>query len=180
MVIIYNYIKKIKFKGCKITMKKLEIDLELLFQSFSFEDEGLCREFLDSHTGEILNVPNDVNLVIEGKISEKDLADWEREFLIVARAIENDVEDRYILIPKIKTSYYYSAMEQFISEEIQSNLLREKLLSALNANHPMRNFKDALGEFPEELEKWYDFEEKKGKEYVIGWLYDRGILLNYI
>jgi hypothetical protein len=41
-------------------MKKLKIDLELLYQSFLFEKEDLCKEYLDTETGDIINIPEEI------------------------------------------------------------------------------------------------------------------------
>jgi hypothetical protein len=156
-------------------MKKLNIDLDLLFQSFSFEDDGLCKEYLDTETGDIINISNEVSKVIDGQAAEESLEDWEKEILRDAYAVSEDKSNRYILIPKIEASYFEAFIEEFIKERITSELLQRRLQKALSEVNTMRNFKNVLSDYPEELDLWYDFEEEKGKEYVEEWLMERGI-----
>lgn len=159
-------------------MKKLNIDLDLLFQSFSFEDEGLCKEYLDTDTGELLNISSEVSRVINGQASEESLEDWEKEILKDAYAVAEDNSNRYILIPKIKSSYFETFIEEFINVRVSSELLQRRLRKALGEINIMRNFKNVLSDYPEELDIWYDFEEEKGKEYVVDWLRERGIVVS--
>lgn len=156
-------------------MKQLKIDLELLVQSFSFNEDDLGKEYLDTHTGDIINIPYEVNKVVQGKVDEDDLADWQKELLEEGYAIEEDTEDRYILVPNIDDSYFYDAMVNYARNEVDSEDLKGKLLYALNKSQPMKEFKNVIFKDAEELDKWQDFEEKKLKEYATNWLSDRGI-----
>lgn len=161
----------------QMNMKKLNIDLELLFQSLSFDDDTLGSEYLDTETGDIMNIPYEVTKVVKGEIDEEALADWQKELLKDAYTIEEDSEDRYIMIPNIDDSFFYDAMVQFSEYEVESEILGEKLLDALNGRNPMRNFKNVICQYPEELDKWYAYEDQKAKEYVIDWLRGEGIEL---
>ncbi len=151
-------------------MKKLKIDLELLIQSLSFDDEELAREYLDTHTGDIINIPNGLQQVVNGNQEETTLSDWQKELLEVAYSIKEDKEQRYVLIPNIEESYFYNAMIDFTNEKIASEGLKETLLKALQGTNPMRSFKNIIFENQEEEEKWYIYEEKKFEEYAIQWL----------
>lgn len=161
-------------------MKKLKIDLELLYQSFVFENEDLCKEYLDTDTGDIINIPEEIIKVIEEEAEEKDLEDWQKGLLGEASAVAADNKERYILIPHINASYLDGAIESFIEEKITDESLKSKLTSTLNEEDPMRSFKNVLCDYPEELEQWYDYEEQKGKEYVIDWLRERKIQIAYV
>lgn len=156
-------------------MKKLQVDLDLIFQSFGFEDEGLCKEYLDTDNGEVINIPTNVSKVLDGKLDLVELTDWEKELLEEAFLVKEDEENRFIEIPKIKSSFFNNAMESFLGEKIIDKVLKDKLSTALRAWEPMKKFKEALIEYPEELDMWYDFEEEKGREYVKHWLMERGI-----
>ena len=156
-------------------MKKLKIDLDLLMDSFSINDDELAKEYLDTNTGDILHIPCEVKRVAEGNGEEEDLADWEKDLLEEAYAIEEDEEDRYIMLPHIEDSYFYDAMVKFIRERVTSEELKEKLSAALSKSQPMRSFKSIIFNYEEELDKWQDYEEEKTKEYVISWLKDIGI-----
>lgn len=160
-------------------MKKLKIDLELLYQSFVFENEDLCKEYLDTDTGDIINIPEEIIKIIEEEADEKNLEDWQKELLVEAYAVAADNKERYILIPNINPSYLDGALESFI-ENIDSDSLKDKLTTTLNEEVPMRSFKNVLCDYPDELDLWYSYEEQKGKEYVIDWLRERNIQIVYV
>ncbi|WML33031.1 UPF0158 family protein [Clostridium sp. OS1-26] len=158
-------------------MKKLNIDLELLVQSFSFNEDDLAKEYLDTYTGEIINIPSELEKVVQGEQSEDELEEWQRELLKDAYAVKNDEEERYILIPNTDETYNNNIMVSFTNEIVCSENLRDKLLNALNSNQPMRNFKNILFEHEEELVKWEAYEEEKAEEYATNWLKELGIEL---
>ena len=150
-------------------MSKIEIDLDELVLSFGFDDEELAKEYFDRETGNIINIPRTVMKVAEGDKEEEDLDDWEKELLEDAEAILEDMEDRYLAIPSIESSYFYRAMQSF-AEEVQDNNIKNELLKALNLSNPMRQFKTAISKYMEVQNLWYDYEDNKAKEYVIEWL----------
>jgi hypothetical protein len=151
-------------------MKKLRFNLEDLVSSFTFDSEGLAKEYFDTFTGEVINIPDEVMRAAEGDMEEEELADWQRELLAEAEAILEDEENRYLVIPKIKSSYVYDAMVEFAGQLPGESKLKEKLEAAFNGKHPMRDFKDELHNYPEELEQWYEYEDNKAKDYVLQWL----------
>lgn len=158
-------------------MKKLKIDLELLVQSFSFNEDDLGKEYLDTHTGDIINVPSELKNVVEGQRAESKLDDWQKELLEDAYAIAKDEENRYIVVPNIEDSYFHDVMLNFSNEKIFSEELRGELIRTLNGSKPMRGFKNIIFKYPENLDIWQEYEEEKLREYAINWLRKRGIEL---
>jgi hypothetical protein len=158
-------------------MKKLKIDLELLVQSFSFNEDDLGKEYLDTHTGDIINVPSELKSVVEGQLAESKLDDWQKELLEDAYAIAKDEENRYIVVPNIEDSYFHDVMLNFSNEKIFSEDLRGELIRTLNGSQSMRGFKNIIFKHPENLDDWQEYEEEKLKEYAINWLRNRGIEL---
>lgn len=156
-------------------MTKLKIDLELLVQSFSFNEDDLGKEYLDTHTGEIINIPSEIDKVVEGNGDEEELDDWQKELLKDAYAITENKEDNYVLIPNIEESYFYDVMAGFSKEKVSSEELSGELINALNSSQPMRGFKNIIFENPEILEDWEEYEDQKLKEYAINWLKSIGI-----
>lgn len=158
-------------------MKKLNIDLELLVQSFSFNEDDLAKEYLDTYTGDIINIPSELDKVVQGEQNEEELEQWQRELLKDAYAVKNDEEERYILIPNTDETYNNNIMVSFTKEIVCSENLRDMLLNALSSNQPERNFKNILFEHEEELVKWEAYEEKKAEEYATNWLRELDIEL---
>jgi Uncharacterised protein family (UPF0158). len=158
-------------------MIKLNIDLELLMQSFSFNEDDLGKEYLDTHTGDIINIPSELKDVVEGKNVESDLDDWQKELLGDAYAIAKDESNRYIIVPKIEDSYFYDIMVNFSKEKVSSVDLRAKLIKVLNVTKSARDFKNVLFKYPRNLDDWHEYEEKCLRKYAIKWLESRGIEL---
>lgn len=156
-------------------MKKLKVDLELLLQSLSFNNEGLCKEYLDTITGDILNIPDDIDKVVKGTLSEESLPDWKKDLLSDGYAIANDKEQRYIFIPNVDIICSDIDMKEFVVRKIKDPELSSKLSNALKEKNPMRSFKNALSYNVELLDKWYDYEEEIGKKIASKWLKEFGI-----
>jgi hypothetical protein len=150
-------------------MPKIEIDLDELVLSFGFDDEELAKEYFDRETGNIINIPRAVMKVAGGDKDQEELDDWEKELLEDAEAVLEDMEDRYLVIPSIESSYFYTAMQSF-AEQVQDNNIKSELLKALNSTNPMRQFKNTVSNYMEVQNLWYDYEDNKAKEYVIEWL----------
>jgi len=158
-------------------MIKLNIDLDLLVQSFSFNEDELGKEYLDTHTGDIINIPSELKTVVEGNKVESELDDWQKELLEDAYAIIKDKGNRYIIVPNIEDSYFYNIMVNFSNEKVSSVDLRAKLIKTLNLSQSKRDFKNILFKYPQNLDDWQEYEEKKLREYAINWLKGRGIEL---
>jgi hypothetical protein len=100
--------------------------------------------------------------------NDKDkLPDWQKEEFELARNIQEN-PDRYVYIEPLPSYEKYNLMEEFAS--MQKERLRELLFVALNGKGAFRRFKDVLLNFPEERQKWFDFEnewmEKKAIEFL--------------
>jgi hypothetical protein len=151
-------------------MTKVKIDLEELVLSFGFDDEELATEYFSRKTGEIINIPRNVMKAAEGDLDEAELDEWERELISDAEAILEDLDDNYLVIPSIADSFFYNAMSNFTEEAVIDDKMKEKLGRALNSSHPMREFKRAVSNNSQVQDLWYEYEDRKSKEYVIEWL----------
>jgi len=74
----------------------------------------------------------------------------------------------WVEIDGIKSYQKYNLMEDFAAR--QNDRLRELLSVALNGKGAFRRFKDVLYSFPEEQEKWYEFEHEWLKQQAIDFL----------
>ena len=156
-------------------MEKLKIDLELLAQSFAFDDDELGVEYLDKESGDIINIPSELFKVLNGELKEDELADWHKGLLEDAYSIKGLEGTRYIRIPNLEDSYLFNVMVDFINEKVIDQEIKQKLLKALDSSNPMRNFKNIIFENLEDEEKWDIYEEKKLEDYAVKWLKTIGI-----
>lgn len=156
-------------------MKKLKVDLQLLLQSLAFNNEGLCKEYLDTVTGDIINIPEDIDKVVNGILSEESLPDWKQDLLPEGYAISNDKEHRYIFIPTVDVICSNIDIEEFIVRKVKDPDLSSKLSNALKEKNPIRSFKNILSYNIELLDEWYDYEEQQGEKFARKWLKEFGI-----
>jgi hypothetical protein len=151
-------------------MRKIHIDLELLVQSFTFDDEGLGKEYLDTNNGDIINIPDDIEKVVLGELSEDNLTDWKKDLLEDAYIIGADMENRYVLIPKLETTFSNEDIKYFILKNISDSNLSATLFKTLEDDNPIKSFKYALSNYPQILDAWYDYEDSKRIEQANEWL----------
>lgn len=156
-------------------MRKIHIDLELLVQSFTFDDEGLGKEYLNTNNGDIINIPDDIEKVVLGELSEDNLPDWKKDLLEDAYIIGADVENRYVLIPKLETNFSNEDIKYFILKNISDSNLSATLFKTLEDDNPIKSFKYALSNYPQILDAWYDYEDSKRIEQANEWLKNLGL-----
>ncbi|MCB2286096.1 UPF0158 family protein [Clostridium algidicarnis] len=158
-------------------MKELNIDLDLLLESFSINEDDLGKEYLDTNTGEVINIPSELEGIAKGSFEESKLEEWQKELLEEAFKIKKDNNGRYIIIPTISEDYINNVMISFVNENMVSKDIEDKLKEALSGNSAFRSFKSVLFENHHELDKWHEYEEHKLKDYVISWLFNNNILI---
>lgn len=151
-------------------MMKLDVDLDLLLESFTLEKEGVCREYLDTITGEIINIPLEVSKAIKNDIDVEELEAWQKFLLEDAKAIDEDNEGRFLIIPTIKSEFNDKLMSDFINNEIKNTKLKESFIKVLEQKNPIKAFRSELYNNPSLLDPWHDYEEQKLKEYIKDWL----------
>ncbi len=73
--------------------------------------------------------------------------------------IPEDIEDnpRYLQIIPFCSHDTFTIMEDFI-DTLGSNAMTERLTKALKGKKPFRLFKDALDEYPDLPDRWFEFE----------------------
>jgi hypothetical protein len=107
-------------------------------------------------------------------ITIKDLPDWQKAEIEIAKNIQNNNTDRYVNIPEKPTYESYNMMVDFV-EKVEDELLREKLNIALDGKGAFRRFKRVLSGYPDYEKKWFTFKDKKIEEEIIEWLASIGI-----
>jgi hypothetical protein len=158
-------------------MKKLNVDLDLLLESFTLEKEGVCREYLDTLSGEVINIPVEVASAVENCSEGDELESWQRTLLEDAQAIYSDKDGRYLNIPTIKSDFSYKLIGDFISEVIKDKQSKEKFEKTLSHENAMTLFKNELYDNPTLLDLWHDYVEQKLKDYIVEWLQSFDIMV---
>lgn len=134
--------------------KQLKVDLDQLY--WAYEDATLENSYyLDLETGEILF------------FSELLMSDEEIEEKI--GEIEDELGKRYISLPRTSPQEGYRNMSEFI-ETVTNEDLKQKLWIAIDGQGAFRRFKNVLGGYPKERERWFEFKNARIEKRVKDWL----------
>jgi hypothetical protein len=156
-------------------MKKLKVDLKELVSEMEMGDNLELTGYLDTETGEIISMPDNVMRAVEDSDEAAEaLPDWEQGLVKTAEYILGDEKERFLLIPRRESREGHELMAAF-AETVTSKGLREKLAIALDGKGAFRRFRNVLNDYPSELERWYTFKDDRMREEAIGWLKDHGI-----
>jgi len=139
--------------------KKLRVDLGELCEAI--EDGSFDNEyFLDLETGEIILISEHMDDEETEKLKDR----IEKKF------------DRYEQIPKVESHEGYRDMVDFIAT-LYNEHLAELLEVAINGKGAFRRFKDVLLNYPEEMEKWFQFKDDRMEKRALEWLEDIDVTL---
>ncbi len=167
-------------------MKKLRIDFDELQKAMEDTVRDAFDYFLDTETGEIIILSEDILKRAKGLLSEgidEDMADYEEvEFDVpveVPEWMEDEIElaldiflyekDRYIRIPERMAEKGYRAMKEF-TDKLEAPELKQELLALLDGRGAFRKFKDALDPYPKQKKLWYGFNARVAREEMKEWL----------
>ncbi len=167
-------------------MKTLMIDFDELQKAMEDTVRDAFDYFLDTETGEIIILSEDILSRARGLLSEgidEDMADYEEvEFDVpveVPEWMEDEIElalyiflyekDRYARIPERVTDNGYKTMKDF-TEKLEDLPLKQRLLSLLDGPGVFRKFKDALDPYPKLKKLWYGFNAKIARDEMKEWL----------
>lgn len=155
--------------------KKLKVDLSELVHEMELGDNLELTGYLDTETGEILSMPDNVMRAVEDSDEAAEaLPDWEQELVEIAENILGDEKNRFLLIPRRESREGYELMAAF-AETVTNSDLREKLAVALDGKGAFRRFKNVLNHHPDELDRWYEFKDESIREEAVQWLIMNGI-----
>jgi len=147
------------------SLKVLKVDLEdisIVMDTDRWENEA----YLDTKTGEIIHIPTELdedNIYDDKYIS--DLPEWENEMVEDVKAVYEDEEERYIIIPERVSSDAYDMMVKF-TKRLDNLIVSEKLFDALDGRGAFRRFKNVLSRYPKINEQWYKFKMELEKQEV--------------
>ncbi len=143
--------------------KKLKVDLSELVFAMEMGDNMERSGYLDTETGEIIDLPDDIMRAVEDGETESLAVDWDEDLAETAENILGDEANRYLLIPRRESREGYEVMVAFTGA-VEDKHLGEKLGIALNGKGAFRRFRDVLKHHPGELEQWYKFKDDYLKE----------------
>jgi len=167
--------------------RRLKVDLaalEVAFESSDFESTW----YLDLETGKVLLIPEETasyreeltalaeeqGIDFAQAVAQSDLPDWEKEVTLDADRIEAGFGSRFIAVEQDDSSEAFRDMEKF-AQSVRNPAIGNRLLNALSGSRPFRRFKDAIGNYPEEEERWYAFRDERLRSRLLEWLAEEDI-----
>jgi hypothetical protein len=126
-------------------------------------DMGLSC-FIHSGTREIKFIPD------SDEYFGMDLEDFEQDI----EEIESNSE-QFIKIERMDSHESFKMMEDF-AENLDEEILKEKLTQALSHPKPFKNFRKVIEYSASHKNKWFEFKNKKLMEWVEGQLLQNGLL----
>lgn len=160
-------------EGHAMKKKKLKVDLNELVFAMEMGDNMERSGYLDTETGEVIDMPDDIMRAVEDGETESALVDWDEELAETADKILSDEKNRFLLIPKSESREGYDLMVDF-AETVKDKGLREKLAIALNGRGAFRRFRTVL-EQAGEVDRWYAFKDERSRNAAVEWLLKNGI-----
>jgi len=149
-----------------------KLDWEGLRLAVDFNDDSINYCFLNTHTGEVIIMPQEILRMVEDEAEDKidHLLNWEKDLVPEAREIVDHFE-RFERIPTIPPYDAYNWMVEF-ADSVTNPHLRDLLFVALNGKGAFRRFKNVLMNYPKEQELWYKMIDEKVDEWIREWLND--------
>jgi len=155
-------------------MKKLKVDVEDIAMIMDNHDR-VASYYLDTETGEVVSIPEEVMSALEGGESCEGLPAWEIDLLPQAKEILAG-SDRYEEIPIRFSHEGYRIMADF-ADGVKDPRIKRELEIALDGKGAFRRFKNVLRDYPEVEKQWFKFKANRDKEEVKDWLESIGIEL---
>ena len=169
----------------------MNIDFDEIQKAMEDTDRDAFDYFLDTETGEIIILSEDIINKAQEILAESyddDIGDYEdvevEEVPVIPEWMEDEIElaleifiyekERYTRIPERNPRYGYDTMKAF-AETVEDEPLREILLELLDGKNAFRRFKDSLAPYPKERKLWYGFNAKASRNEISAWLRSIGI-----
>lgn len=144
------------------------VKLSELIEALEFDSEEHVTR-VDLQNGCVVTVDRLVLDAVEKGDEEslRDVPDWQKDEVKIARAIVSDSGERFVDAPDKFDFHEYRQMERFIGT-IEDATAAEQLWRAIKGKGAFRYFKDTAGRLGL-LKQWYRYRDDAMKEFVIGW-----------
>jgi len=137
--------------------KKLKIDFEELLLALEGCPGEEIETYLDTETGEILLLHDDLDEVEE-----------------IRERIEADLSERYRLIEPMDSRESFRIMEDF-AVSLPESEIKSRLFDVLARGKPFRHFKDTVHSDLSLRDQWFAFRHDALAQYARDWLESIGI-----
>lgn len=129
----------------------------------------------DRQTGQVVTIEESLLSEVEQGEAPlaRDLSDWQRQELALARAIASDDDERFISPPRAFDFHEYRHLERFIGS-LADAYAANQLWRAIKRKGAFRRFKNTLHHLGLQ-DEWYRFRDAEMKKFVINWAEENGV-----
>jgi hypothetical protein len=149
------------------------IEMEIAFDNSSTD----MSYYLDLETGHVVLVTAEARRAIETEPHSGDEVDEcpasVQDAVDDARQVA-DGDERFVAIPSQRARGNLSDIQEFIGT-VANESLRERLWDAIQGHGAFDRFREILARYPEERERWFEFEQDCTMQRIMDWLADEGI-----
>jgi hypothetical protein len=173
-------------------LRKVKIDLNEISDAIDMSSD-MVTYYLDLEAGVTVFITEETNHLLETIFQEYfheqtekidweaayaayKIPDWQRQELQEAHLVETSGETRFVRIPALNSREGYDAMAEFI-ETVKVKDARSELREAISGRGAFRRFKDALENYPELRQKWFEFKKESLRQHALDWLESEDIRL---
>ena len=149
----------------KATVKLSDIIIGIESQSYEM------MSFLNVKTGDVVSITDEELQAAEEDEPIENYPDWQRDSILTA--IEIIEGDDYYALPSQFDLHEYEIMEKF-SLSIKDKNISDVLYYSIKGKGAFRRFKDNVYKYNIENE-WYEFRDRRIKEFAIEWCMSKGI-----
>ncbi|MEM6263230.1 MAG: UPF0158 family protein [Bacteroidota bacterium] len=148
---------------------------------FAFQESDPFHEshyVLNLKTLELILITDEISSeceqVVNGHKTKEEVPEW---MLYHVDEIRDMMEfpQKYRRIDSFPSFQSYKVMEKFAGS-VDNTELRGNLLEALRLKKPFRNFRAVLDDYPQYLEKWYNYRDDHDMRKVKQWLVEEDII----
>ena len=130
--------------------------------------------FLDTITGDIFSVPEQVFEALETEEEIAGLPAWQQPLLNLAQRVLNDEDKRFIRIPADYPFSEIGLMSKF-AESVSDAVLRVALQKVLLEGDGQSKFAVVIETYPAERRRWFEVRDLHEEQVVRRWLEQFGL-----
>ncbi len=148
----------------------IRVRLQDIIEGMEWQSDEMTS-YLNTRTGEVVTVAAEHLAAAEAGEADMEQADWERDAMVVARAVVESTD--YVRFPDRFEIDEYHMMERFADSCVEEEA-RIQLDRALRGSGAFRRFKDTVNQLGL-AERWYAFRDRGYEEVAIEWCQAHGI-----
>ena len=154
--------------------RRVAIDMDALVQAIrNSRRSGGTSWYLDAETGQLVGVDSNLLSALENSDDLDGITHYDQQQLQQAEEILYN-PDRYLPVEGLSADDLIKIMNDFVAT-VADPELRKLLQGTVQGKGAYRRFRETLARYPQEMQRWVEFENKAVLEFAHDWLDLNGI-----